>query len=241
MLKPLKRSAGNRYLILFPFAGGYSASFRPLSQLIGSDRHVIAIEPPGHGSNRAPLVTSIDELVELYLEALLPILTAADSFVLFGHSMGGMITHRITQRLEKMNLLPEQVIISGITPLYGEREPVADKNDQEFLDYVVSLGGIPEEMLQHQELVELFLPVLRADFKAVETCSPPERTKLKAPLHVLAGRQDPRAYPEAVRAWDEWAEHIEYHDFADGHMFVLSEAKQVAAVIDQVLRERVTK
>ncbi|HEU4962684.1 MAG TPA: alpha/beta fold hydrolase [Bacilli bacterium] len=235
LLKLLKRTTTKRYLILVPFAGGYSASFRPLSQLIQSDWNILAIEPPGHGANREPLIESIEELVDLYLEQLLPVLSNADSFVLFGHSMGGLVVHNLTQRLEAAGLFPEQVIISGITPPDAKREPVVERNDEDFLEYVVSLGGIPDELLKYKELIELFLPVLRNDFRAVESYDTYKRTTLQTPVHVFSGEEDPRAYPEAVRGWSEWAEQATFYEFQGGHMFVLSEAQAVAEQLDQLL------
>lgn len=41
-------------------------------------------------------------------------------------------------------------------------------SDEEFLQWMISLGGTPPEILANPEALKLFLPVLRADLKVVE-------------------------------------------------------------------------
>lgn len=40
--------------------------------------------------------------------------------------------------------------------------------DEEFLQWMISLGGTPPEILANPEALKLFLPTLRADLKVVE-------------------------------------------------------------------------
>jgi external thioesterase TEII len=238
MLKQLKPATSNKQLICFPFAGGYSTAFRPIAQSFTADWGMIAIEPPGHGTNRAPFLKSIDEMADVYVNELRPYLNTR--FALFGHSMGGWVTYKIAQKLEAQGLYPEVVIISGIRPPDKEGDKTSHMNDKEFIDYVVSLGGIPEEMLAHQELIDLFLPSLRADFLAVEKFGIEDRTPLRTPVHFLAATDDPGNGPEEVKRWAEFAPHAEFHTFEGKHMFILSHAPDVAKLIQQILIKSVT-
>ena len=92
IIKQFGAPAGGTQLICFPFAGGYSASFGPLYDHLKADCEVLAIEPPGHGTNRMAFVDNLEELVDLDIAALKPRLSTP--FVLFGHSMGGMVVYR---------------------------------------------------------------------------------------------------------------------------------------------------
>ncbi|RCK09747.1 hypothetical protein DT075_33400 [Bacillus licheniformis] len=60
-------------LICFPFAGGYSASFRPLHEHLKTDFDMLAIEPPGHGTNRMALVDNLEKLADLYIAYAKPL------------------------------------------------------------------------------------------------------------------------------------------------------------------------
>ena len=237
LLKQLKPSTSNKQLFCFPFAGGYSTAFRPIAQSITTDWGMIAIEPPGHGTHRAPFLMSIEEMADAYVKELRPYLNTR--FALFGHSMGGWVTYKIAQKLEAQGIHPEVVIISAIRPPGEASNRTLQMNDKEFIDYVVSLGGIPEEMLAHQELIDLFLPALRADFVAVDTFEITDRTPLKAPVHFLAGTGDKDNSPERVKEWVELAPHAEFHTFEGPHMFILSQAPDVAKLIQQILKDTV--
>lgn len=237
LLKQLKPGTSNKQLICFPFAGGYSTAFRPIAQSITTDWGMIAIEPPGHGTNRAPFLKTIDEMAEVYVNELRPHLNTR--FALFGHSMGGWVTYKVAQKLEAQGIFPEVVIISGICPPDQPSDATLHMSDKEFIDYVVSLGGIPEEMLAHQELIDLFLPALRADFGALDAFQITDPTPLKAPVHILAATDDPGNTLEEVQGWVEYAPHAQFHTFEGKHMFILSHAPDVAKLIQQILKETV--
>ncbi|TKI91980.1 alpha/beta fold hydrolase, partial [Bacillus cereus] len=101
----------NKYLVCVPYAGGYSNSFLSLKNYLPKDIKLISFDPPGHGPNLSPLVDNIDDLVNLYLMEMQPILEG--EVTLFGHSMGGIIVHRMAQILESKGINPKNVIISA--------------------------------------------------------------------------------------------------------------------------------
>ncbi|CAM5489269.1 thioesterase [Bacillus safensis FO-36b] [Bacillus safensis subsp. safensis] len=100
LLKTFEKKSDLIQLICFPFAGGYSASYRPLFEQLKDVAEVTAAEPPGHGTNLMPLESSIDRLAELYKEGLTDKLNRP--FILFGHSMGGLVVYRLTQLLHSI-------------------------------------------------------------------------------------------------------------------------------------------
>lgn len=237
VLKELKKATNNKRLICFPHSGAFSAAFRPLSQHVSPEWGIIAIDPPGHGTNRAPLVEDIQEMVDIYEAALEPYFQ--EPFALFGHSLGGLITYLLTQRLEKRGIRPEAVFISANKPPHLERNKVAHFNEQEFVDYVISLGGIAPELAQHQELLDLFMPVIRADFKAIENFEHTDQTLIETPVHVFVADQDHAATPEECQEWTMWAKQVEFHQFQGEHMFLMTDAPKVGQAITKVLNRRV--
>ncbi len=48
--------------------------FLPLKNYLPKDIKLISFDPPGHGPNLSPLVDNIDDLVNLYLMEMQPIL-----------------------------------------------------------------------------------------------------------------------------------------------------------------------
>ncbi|MGZ4163471.1 MAG: thioesterase II family protein [Tumebacillaceae bacterium] len=237
VVKEIKHSIEGKNLICFPHSGAFSTAFRPISQFVSADWGVIAIDPPGHGTNRTKLLEDIQQMVDLYEQALEP--RFSTPFVLFGHSLGGLVVYLLAQRLEKRGIRPDAVIISACKPPHLPRKQVTHFNEQEFLEYIISLGGISRELAQHQELLDLFMPVIRADFKSIETFDHTDHTLLESPVYVFSADEDHAATHEDSQGWTKWAKHVEFHTFTGGHMFLMSEAEAVARKVQMILNHRV--
>jgi external thioesterase TEII len=238
LIRQLSTSSTNIQLICFPFAGGYSATFRPLQPLLQDHCDLLVAEPPGHGSNRMPLVESLETLVDIYLEALIPQL--GKPLVLFGHSMGGLVVYRLAQQLEQRGIFPEAVIISAVQPPHTRRKTLTHLDDGAFLDYVIDIGGVPAELVKERAVLEYFLPTIRADFKALETFEHTNHNLLHASVHILNGEKDEPCMQDAA-GWRRWTNRIRFHTFQGGHMFLLSETERVAKTIQSILSLETTR
>lgn len=238
MIKPLRQlkpSLNGKNLLCFPFAGGYSVSYRPLSIAMKSNWGVIGLEPPGHGTNRDPLQSDLKKLIDLYEEQLEDYFHSP--FALFGHSMGGVVTYELLTRLEKRGIFPEVAFISGMTPPHIERAKRQYEDDDKFIALLRSYGGLPDEILRERELLELFLPVLRNDFASIDNFTYTEFVTLRTKIHFLSGEQDLVAKPEVMAEWLRYAQRGEFHRFEGGHMFPIKQADEIANLIQRVLTD----
>ncbi|PWK05287.1 thioesterase II family protein [Tumebacillus permanentifrigoris] len=234
-LRQLKPSLNGKNLLCFPFAGGYSVSYRPLSLALKSNWGVICTEPPGHGTNRDPLQDDLTKLIDLYEEQLDDYFHSP--FALFGHSMGGIVTYELLGRLEKRGIFPEVAFISGMAPPHIPRVKRQHEDDEKFIALLRSYGGLPDEILQERELLELFLPVLRNDFASIDNFTYTEMTPLRTKIHFLSGEQDVVATPEVMAEWSRYAQRSEFHRFPGGHMFPVKHADEIAKLIQRVLTD----
>lgn len=238
MIKPfrqLKPSLNGKNLILFPFAGGYSVSYRPIANALKSNWGIIALEPPGHGTNRNPMEPDLKALIDLYERELEDYFYAP--FALFGHSMGGICTYELLTRLEKRGIFPEVAFISGMTPPHIERAKRSGLNDDEFVALLQSYGGLPDEILQERELLDLFLPVLRNDFNSIDYFEYSDLAALRTKIHFISGEEDPVALPDVMSEWKRYAQRSEFHRIPGRHMFPVTHADSVAKLIQQVLTD----
>jgi external thioesterase TEII len=185
-----------------------------------------------------PLVESLERLVDIYLEALIPKL--GKPLVLFGHSMGGLVVYRLAQKLEQRGIFPEAVIISAVQAPHTKRKTLTHLDDQAFLDYVIDIGGVPTELVKEREILEYFLPAITADFKALETFEHKDHSLLQAPVHILNGEKDEPCMQDAA-GWRQWTIRIQFHRFEGGHMFLLSETERVAKTIQSILSLETTR
>ncbi|MFD0392613.1 thioesterase II family protein [Streptomyces nogalater] len=90
---------------------------------------------------------------------------------LFGHSMGAMVAFETARLLE--NATPAVLFLSGRQGPTAERaETVHLDDDARLIEEVMRLDGTDAAVFQDEELLQLVLPALRADYRVVETYRP---------------------------------------------------------------------
>ncbi|MFL0451630.1 thioesterase II family protein [Bacillus altitudinis] len=238
LFKTFEKKSDLIQLICFPFAGGYSASYRPLFEQLKDTAEVTAAEPPGHGTNLMPLETSIDRLAELYKEGLTGKLNRP--FILFGHSMGGLVVYRLTQLLEKEGIDPAAVVISAIQPPQTKRQILTHLSNEAFVQHIAEMGGIPKELLENKPMMDYFTPSLRADYQALESFQHTDKTIIESPVYLLNGKQDKKCMEDAD-GWLTWANAIERTDFEGGHMYINTHLEQFAEHMRHVIEQTTKK
>ena len=157
-------------LICLPFAGGSRYSYRALVEELPDFIESLVIELPGRGRRvRQPLLTNVDAMVADILRCLAELQRC--SYALFGHSMGALLAHLVVSKLVRASEpLPRHLFLSGMeAPSVPPKKLVGTLPDAEFLEHLEDLGALPPELKQDHELLEMFLPILRADILAVES------------------------------------------------------------------------
>lgn len=224
--------------LFFAHAGGSSHNARELA----SSFERLALRPidyPGHGRRvREPLLGDLERIADDALAASEPFAQASD-YALFGHSMGARVAFLVGLRLAARGLPPPRVIVVSGTgaPGTGEREPIHHLPEEAFLDEVAKLGGLPEAVRNEPLMRELFIPILRADFRAVDTWSAPAEAKLEVPLVILHGRED-EVREEDARAWSaRTTAPCRFAQLEGGHFFLYDHPRRAAKVVERLLRE----
>jgi medium-chain acyl-[acyl-carrier-protein] hydrolase len=210
-------------LFCFPYAGGGSVIYRPWTAGLPETTELWCLRLPGRESLRAkPAFSQLVALVEALAPIILPYLDVP--FAFFGHSMGGLISFELTHELRRQhNLVPVHLFVSGRhAPQLPDRAPrFHHLPESEFLTQLRRLNGIPEAVFQDTELMQLFLPVLRADFAVCETYTYTAKTPLTCPISVFGGLQDPRVSYDELAAWREQTYNTFIHRMLPGDHFFL--------------------
>lgn len=227
-------------LFCFPYAGGSAAVYREWGRLLPAEIQVAAVQLPGRGSRFTErLLQRLDGVVEQLAAELAPFMDRP--FAFFGHSMGALTAFELTRHLRRAGgPLPERLVVSGrrAPQLPGERVPLHELPEEEFLDELRRLNGTPEEILESRELMELFSPVLRADFAVCETYRYAEEPPLEIPVSALGGLADPDVGREAVEAWREQTRAaFVLRMFPGGHFFLNSNRDAVVRAVSLDLLE----
>jgi surfactin synthase thioesterase subunit len=192
-------------LFCFPYAGGAAHIFRQWPQRLPEGVEVRAVQPPGRGSRlRERPFTNLMELVNAAEPALRPFMDRP--FAFYGHSMGAVVAYELARRLrEEGRPGPLHLFVSGrrAPQLPDTANLTYDLPDPEFIEELRRLKGTPPEVLDNIELLHLVLPLLRADFTAIQTYKYEEGTKLACPLTAVGGLTDEEVTREHLAKWRE--------------------------------------
>jgi medium-chain acyl-[acyl-carrier-protein] hydrolase len=129
-------------------------------------------------------------------------------------------------------------VLSGLrSPLLPHRTALPyDLPTDVFLSRLRQLEGTPPEALDSPELMELILPILRADCQVCDLYRLINTTPLDCPLTVFGGVADVEADEPAMRAWAPLAgAGFAVQMFSGGHFFVQSQRDAVLRALDQAL------
>jgi medium-chain acyl-[acyl-carrier-protein] hydrolase len=212
-------------LFCFPYAGGSSVIFRPWTNSLPSTVEVCAIEIPGRGrqmklspfSKIELLVDAIASNIHLYLDK---------PFAFFGHSMGGLVSFELARLLrKKYGITPVHLFISGrrAPQVSNSDTPIHNLPEPAFIDELRHLNGTAPEVLENPELMQLFLPILQADFAVLETYIYTSEAPLECPITVFGGLQDSRIHFDELQAWQEQTKaNFNLHMFPGDHFFLHS-------------------
>ncbi|MCC5661297.1 thioesterase II family protein [Nostoc sp. XA010] len=211
-------------LFCFPYAGGGAANFSRWSDYL-PEIEVCPVQLPGR-ENRfheqsfiqlSPLVETLAQVIYPYLDI---------PFAFFGHSMGALIAFELAQQLRSnYSLSPDHLFVSGRgAPQIPDREPpISQLPESEFIEELRCFNGTPESVLQNMELMQLMLPILRADFALCETYVYSNHKPLDCPISAFGGTEDSQVSHKALMAWQEMTNsRFALSSFPGNHFFINS-------------------
>lgn len=205
LVTPKKISNPSLRLFCFSHAGGSAAVYHQWHKQLPTNIEVCAVQLPGRGHRMSePAIDDLALLVESICDGISEQLHVP--FAFFGHSMGGILAYEVARCLRRRGLhQPCHLMISGCRAphiLLG-REPIHNLSKPDFLAKLRELNGTPKEALENAELMAMMEPILRADFKIVETREYYEEEPLSMPISAFGGKQDNRVNLEHLQSWQQ--------------------------------------
>ncbi|MFE1545968.1 thioesterase II family protein [Streptomyces sp. NPDC058718] len=228
-------------LVCFPHAGGAATSFLPLSRFLGPAVDVVSVQYPGRQDRyREQPVESVTRLAELVVDALDP----ADDrpYAFFGHSMGAVVAYETARRLAARSAPgPVRLFLSGrAAPGPGPEALDRMTSDAEVIAAIRMLGGTGAGVLDDPELMELALPALRADYRAIGAYVWEPGPPLDCPFTVLVGDADPVAPVARVAEWSGFTSaDTDLRVFPGGHFYLDGCTEEIGDVVTTALGVRV--
>lgn len=226
------------HLYCFHHAGGAATAFRTWKDRLRTHVAITAVLLPGRGRRFGePPHTTLHAAAR---EAAAAIRTRPGDthVVLFGHSLGGLVAFETCRLLERADRPPTHLFVSGAVPL-PPREERFKWTDEALVELMRELGGTPDEVFLHDDLLELSVAVLRADLRLVDTYDPTDGPPVATPITAVTGEKDGAATPALVAKWatltvegDVWTQ-----VFPGEHFYLQEREPEVLEWLQQRLTE----
>lgn len=219
-------------LFCFPAAGSGARAYRDWSRQLPSYVELRPVKLPGRESrfNEAsfqearPAARALASGLRPYLDR---------PFALFGHSMGALLAFELARELRRRRgPMPLCLMVSG---RHAPRIPLAREllhtlSDSMLIDKLRTYyaDGTPEAVLQEEELMALFLPVIRADFAVTDAYVYSPEPPLDCPIHAFGGETEHEFSKADLDVWrEETTGNFSLELFPGGH-FYLNESSRPA-------------
>jgi surfactin synthase thioesterase subunit len=166
-------------------------------------------------------------------------------YILFGHSLGSRIAFELMRKIQELKLpLPIHFIASGSRGPHDEssKKNIYNLPDPEFIAELEKLNGTPKAVLENKELMDLFLPLLRADFELADTYCYNGDLVFDCPISVLGGKDDVDISFEQLSSWQNFFKNqANVHMLPGDHFFIDSHKsiclEKINAIINNIYKK----
>lgn len=223
----------------FHYGGGGASAFRDWQRYINPNVEIICIQLPGRESRfTEPFIDDFSVVIKHITLAVQPYLKLP--YVFFGHSLGALISYHVASAITQMNLpIPRHLILSGCPAPSDQTKyykKISHLPDKEFIEALKAYGGTPDALLNNIELMSVYLPILRSDFKLAENKHRLDH-KLSCPIMVFGGLKD-KIPKEKLALWGQETDNdFNLRMFPGGHFFIIESQLKVLDQLDKLLGE----
>ncbi|MFP4338357.1 MAG: thioesterase II family protein, partial [Halothece sp.] len=127
--------------------------------------------------------------------------------------------------LDRAQSLPKHLFVSGRrAPQIPEDDPPSyNLPDAELIKKLRWLNGTSAKILDDPEMMQLMLPILRADFAVCETYEYQSATPLPCPITAFGGWRDPAIRHGGLKGWrEQTTNNFTKKTFPGNHFFLHS-------------------
>ncbi len=212
-------SSSKKQIFFLHYAGGNSFSYNFLSDFL-KQYEVHQLELPGRGKRiKEELLNCRKSAIADFTQQILRQRNGS-KFMIYGHSMGAALGLDVVQQLEERGVFPELLMVSGSDgPGVGENKQRYLMDKKEFLEELRIIGGMPADFFEHDDLVDFYLPILKADFRICEAPADRFQGTIHTPIIALMGHLE--TDKEYINNWRQYTKaSFDSTIFAGNHFFI---------------------
>nr|WP_297933254.1 thioesterase domain-containing protein [uncultured Lachnoclostridium sp.] len=236
----------NIKLFCIPYSGGNAGVYYKWKNSLLPGINLCPIEVAGHGRRiKEGFYDDVEAAADDLSEEILRELKEDEPYAIFGHSLGALITFEVYYALKRKGAHePVHIFFSGRKSPDDIGVPTATYKlpEKEFMEKVSWYGGGTGEIMQNRELLNVFVPILRADFRIGETYEyKPHSEKIKCDITIMNGTEDGSVMTCDLERWKQHAEKkCGFERVKGSHFFIIENIEETVAIINNVLKERLS-
>lgn len=225
------------YLFCLAYAGASAQSvFGQWARYLPDNVIPVPLDLPGHGAQmQEPFGANIEEIAKglwQQMQSLNPV----RNYAIFGHSLGAIFAYELSKiALQQGRAQPCLTVVSGSRPPhvgYGSMRCSSLPRD-DLIYHMVASGGLSEEVLTRKSVVDIFLPVLRSDYRIAEQYRfQPPPVPMSSNVLCLRGNQDTLVEQTHTEQWKQYSSHsFTERTIPGGHFFINTHGKLICDLI----------
>ena len=211
-------------LFCFHYAGGNANLFNNWHSLLPKNLELIAIQLPGRINLSAMIpCTEMSSVINILYKAMLPVLLDKP-FVFFGHSLGGLISFELARFIQSHHQIAPVKLISAACQsprIPRGQKKISTLSEEGIIKALIAYNNTPRKVLENKELMQIALPIIRADFAVNESYSDLPGQPLTCPITVYGGIDDLTVNQAELENWRlETKGQFKLHLFSGDHFFI---------------------
>lgn len=219
-----------------PYAIGDSRTYIETKRRVEPLAKFISFDYPGHGFRiNEPLLRTIEELADDVYRNIMKEGIDED-YCLLGYSMGVLVCREVYFKLaENKCRLPKMLFLCACpSPGYKyKNNDIYNCSRDEVIEILRDYGGTSEVALQSDELMDLVIPMARADLGAIEQyVAKIDFKKIESKGIIVYSNKE----KENIKNWDTVFEsECDYYHIDGNHFFINEQIEAVSDIINKYL------
>lgn len=227
-------------IIMFPYAGSIGYAYQKIIPYFDKSKYTIyMIDLNGRGERvEYESYSTWKQLIEDVGVQVNEIINSDNNeYILFGHSMGAKIAYDIYLWIRKKGINPPLYIIFSGCKTHDEKneyDKLFQLPPQNFEQEYISLGGIPEEVLQDNDFKKYVFEVIKEDLRLLIQYKPKSR-KIPDRVIILNGTMDDVS---SISDWERLCSRITYKMYPGNHFFIFQNPDKIVGDICDIIESR---
>lgn len=232
------REDGKWNLICFPHAGGSAIFFKGFEHYFAEHVNMLPVQLPMRENRvRESMPATIQELARLFVQENQRLFQKP--YAIFGHSLGAIISLEVAYTaIHCVGRKPSALFVSGTKAPIGRRKTDVVLSDEDIYQKLFYLDGMHHKLLNNTIFMDYFLPVIRTDLQLYQRYEWSHTELLDCAVYAFGGDKDQHTSEVDLQSWRRSStRYIGEALFEGGHFYLAHHKKQMAAMMERIVRE----